>query len=68
MADKKPGCAVCRNPIERDGNEHFPFCSNKCRLLDLGKWMNEEYSLPAPITERDVGEIERLIAAQEEQG
>ncbi len=25
----------------------FPFCSERCRLLDLGAWLDERYSLPA---------------------
>lgn len=27
-----------------------PFCSPRCRLLDLGKWFNEEHRVPAPLT------------------
>ncbi|NLW84574.1 MAG: DNA gyrase inhibitor YacG [Phycisphaerae bacterium] len=26
---------------------HFPFCSERCRLLDLGAWLDERYSVPA---------------------
>ena len=26
---------------------HRPFCSDRCRLLDLGKWLGEEYRVPA---------------------
>lgn len=55
-------CSYCREPIERDGNEHFPFCSPKCQMLDLSKWLNEEYSLPAPLTERDISVLERAMA------
>ena len=25
---------------------HFPFCSAKCKLIDLGRWLGEEYRLP----------------------
>lgn len=25
--------------------EHFPFCSERCRLIDLGKWFGEEYRI-----------------------
>jgi len=27
----------------------FPFCSERCRLLDLGKWLNEEYRIETPL-------------------
>jgi endogenous inhibitor of DNA gyrase (YacG/DUF329 family) len=25
---------------------HFPFCSARCKLIDLGRWLGEEYRLP----------------------
>ena len=54
-------CAYCRTRIERAGNPHFPFCTDHCRLLDLSKWLNEEYSVPALITERDVPLIMQVV-------
>ena len=32
----------------RPENRAFPFCSDRCRLLDLGKWLGEEYRIPGP--------------------
>jgi uncharacterized protein len=32
----------------RDQNRAFPFCSDRCRLVDLGKWLGEEYRIPGP--------------------
>jgi len=29
-------------------NPHRPFCSERCRLLDLGNWATERYRLPGP--------------------
>lgn len=58
---KQLKCSYCRTPIEREGNVHFPFCSSNCQMRDLGKWLNEEYSLPAPLTERDVSVLERIM-------
>jgi len=29
-------------------NRAFPFCSDRCRLVDLGKWLGEEYRVPGP--------------------
>lgn len=28
---------------------NFPFCSKRCKSLDLGKWLNEEYRISCPI-------------------
>lgn len=41
-------CPICGKPVpERRANAAFPFCSDRCRLLDLGKWLGEEYRVPA---------------------
>ncbi len=40
-------CAICGKPAApRPGNRSFPFCSDRCRLIDLGKWLGEEYRIP----------------------
>ncbi len=42
-------CPTCRKPVPpRAANRAFPFCSDRCRLLDLGKWLGEEYRIPGP--------------------
>jgi len=38
-------CPICKNPSSVHGNSHFPFCSNKCGLLDLGNWFNGNYKI-----------------------
>ena len=41
-------CPTCeRNPLlARDQNKHHPFCSERCQLADLGRWLNEDYKVP----------------------
>jgi endogenous inhibitor of DNA gyrase (YacG/DUF329 family) len=40
-------CSHCGKPVApRAANPAFPFCSDRCRLLDLGKWLDEEYRVP----------------------
>lgn len=39
-------CPRCRKQVVWEGNPHRPFCSEKCRLVDLGKWAQEEYAIP----------------------
>ena len=38
-------CPICKKEVSETGSE-FPFCSERCRLLDLGKWASEEYRVP----------------------
>jgi endogenous inhibitor of DNA gyrase (YacG/DUF329 family) len=39
-------CPICKNNTNLDtSNLYRPFCSERCRLIDLGKWVDEKYSL-----------------------
>ncbi len=33
---------------------HFPFCSSRCKMADLGHWFAEDYRIPRPVTEDDL--------------
>jgi len=49
MTRRKVRCPHCRQPAApRAKNEFFPFCSKRCRLIDLGAWLTEEYRVPGP--------------------
>lgn len=53
MARKSPvalRCPTCKKPVKR-GGEEFPFCSDRCRLIDLGKWASGEYVISSPLTD-----------------
>jgi uncharacterized protein len=39
-------CPVCREETAWDDNPHRPFCSERCRLIDLGAWTEERYRIP----------------------
>jgi uncharacterized protein len=39
-------CPTCRGLAVRAGNKLFPFCSERCQLVDLGRWLDEEYRIP----------------------
>ena len=40
-------CPICRKPAAaRKENPSAPFCSPRCRQLDLGRWLGEEYRVP----------------------
>jgi len=45
MEDKKVICPSCKKEAPWEGNPFRPFCSERCRLLDLGKWAAEEYRI-----------------------
>jgi hypothetical protein len=39
-------CPRCGTVVEWQGNEWRPFCSERCKLIDLGAWASEEYRIP----------------------
>ena len=39
-------CPRCGQPSFWADNEFRPFCSDRCKLIDLGAWANDEYKLP----------------------
>ena len=41
-----PLCPVCDAKVRLDATPSAPFCSDRCRLIDLGRWLDEAYALP----------------------
>jgi endogenous inhibitor of DNA gyrase (YacG/DUF329 family) len=39
-------CPVCRQSATWEENRYRPFCSERCRMIDLGKWAADEYRIP----------------------
>ncbi|MBZ5646576.1 MAG: DNA gyrase inhibitor YacG [Acidobacteriia bacterium] len=59
-------CPTCRKLVLRKDPE-FPFCCERCRLIDLGKWASGAYVISRPITDPEaIGDAE-IRQAQFEQ-
>ena len=39
-------CPQCRKETELAGNPFRPFCSERCKMIDLGTWASEGYRIP----------------------
>jgi endogenous inhibitor of DNA gyrase (YacG/DUF329 family) len=39
-------CPVCNRDFDAPTSPALPFCSERCRTIDLGRWLGEVYSLP----------------------
>jgi uncharacterized protein len=40
-------CPICNKAVEwRAENRYRPFCSERCKKIDLGAWANDEYRVP----------------------
>jgi endogenous inhibitor of DNA gyrase (YacG/DUF329 family) len=56
----KANCPICRKQTESEGYADFPFCSERCRLIDLGNWASEKYVICEPAFDESMFEdIER---------
>ena len=56
-------CPVCRKVIDESVQEcgpqgkFYPFCSQRCKLIDLGRWLDSKYRITAKLkTEEEEGE------------
>lgn len=50
-------CPICAaEVVPRSANKAFPFCNARCKSIDLGKWLNEDYRVPATPDEAGEGD------------
>jgi endogenous inhibitor of DNA gyrase (YacG/DUF329 family) len=52
-------CPICKKEAPYQGNSSRPFCSERCRWIDLDNWLSERYRISTPV------EVESLDEARE---
>ena len=61
----KHKCPTCKKETDSANDPHFPFCSDRCRILDLGAWAAEKYVVSDPIFDEDeIPEADRRALRQ----
>ena len=50
-------CPICRKPTDSESNAEFPFCSERCRLVDLGNWATGKYVVSEPLFDESDDEL-----------
>ncbi len=40
-------CPICKQTVSWEGNPFRPFCSERCKLIDLDNWLEERYRVAA---------------------
>lgn len=65
----KAACPICRTSTDSTAHPDFPFCSRRCRLLDLGNWASEKYVISSPAFDESMFENleENLLNADEDE-
>ena len=46
MSPARVKCPTCRREIDWASSDFRPFCSERCRLIDLGAWLTEKHAIP----------------------
>lgn len=46
-------CPICGKPAT---DEFAPFCSKRCKTIDLGRWADEKYRISRPVEQADLDE------------
>ena len=62
----KRHCPICKAPTDSATHAEFPFCSERCRLRDLGNWASEKYVVSEPAFELDELEAAHEATAENE--
>jgi len=53
----KNACPICQQPVTPD-LQTFPFCCDRCKKIDLGKWLSGSYLISRPVEQSDLEEGE----------
>ncbi|MEZ4235210.1 MAG: DNA gyrase inhibitor YacG [Myxococcota bacterium] len=68
-------CPICEQPVLTAGADpatapHRPFCSLRCKLVDLDRWFSGDYRIPGPPSEVEPGSTDTGTdpAIRDEQG
>ncbi len=54
---KKTRCPICEKRMDGQGPKDWPawpFCSERCKLIDLGRWLDGSYRIESPAREEDL--------------
>jgi uncharacterized protein len=53
-------CPICRKVVAKSEPD-FPFCSDRCRTIDLGKWASGAYVIPVHDSDPDAADLPSLL-------
>jgi endogenous inhibitor of DNA gyrase (YacG/DUF329 family) len=62
----KHNCPICHAVVDSELNKEFPFCSERCKEIDLGNWATERYVISEPAFDEEALEKLMLLEPDEE--
>lgn len=55
-------CPSCKKKFDYYSSEFRPFCCERCRLIDLGQWLTESYTVPVEkLSEDEFQTLEQIL-------
>jgi len=61
-------CPTCQKNGPWLEGPHGMFCSDRCQMVDLGKWLGEEHRIASPLTVEDLEELADTDASDQAEG
>jgi len=58
-------CPECGKAVDFFAEPVGPFCSDRCKLIDLGKWLGEEHRISEPLRPDHFAEFEGMEGGEE---
>ena len=62
----KHNCPICALPVNSETHKEFPFCSERCKEIDLGNWATERYVISESAFDEEALEKLMLLEPDEE--
>lgn len=56
-------CPICKGTVEKEG-EFFPFCSERCKTIDLANWATGEYKISRYLNEEELSTLKDELYIQ----
>ncbi len=53
-------CPICGRETDFFTDPLGPFCSNRCKMVDLGRWLGEDYKITEPLRPDHFAQFEEL--------
>jgi uncharacterized protein len=54
-------CPICKREARYEGNPFRPFCSERCKMIDLDNWLSGRYRISGPVRENEEEPAPRRI-------
>ena len=61
-------CPTCEKEFNYYSSEDRPFCTDRCRMIDMGHWFNESYALPTKevLNDEDMEKVIKELDGEDE--